>query len=60
MFAPLEISGKISACENTVASKMPIGSAVSDLSQSFEGFSATPRPASSVSNGGRKNSVWCL
>ena len=57
VFSPLEISGKISACENTVASTMLTGSPASDLSRSSEGSSATPRPASSVSNGGGKNSV---
>gem|GEM_PF-3099555 len=30
VFSPLEISGKISACENTVASTMLTGSPVSD------------------------------
>ena len=60
VFSPLEESGKISACENTVASTMLTGSTVSDPSRSSEGSSATPRPASSVSNGGGKNSVRCL
>ena len=60
VFSHLEISGKISACENIAASTMLTGSTVSDLSRSFEGSSATPRPASSVRNGGGKNSVRCL
>src|SRR3990172_10973271 len=60
VFSPLAISGKISACENTVVSTMLTGSTVSDLSRSSEGSSAIPRLASSVSNGGGKNSVRCL
>jgi hypothetical protein len=54
VFSPLEISGKISACENTVASTMLTGSPSSDLSRSSEGALATPRPASSAWNGGGK------
>src|SRR3990170_76911 len=60
VFSPVEKSGMIFSCENTVVSTMPIGSMVSDLLPSFEGFSVTPRPASSVWNGGGKNSLWCL
>src|SRR3990172_4504803 len=60
VFSPLEISGKISECKNTVASTMLTGYLVSDLSRSSEGSSATPKPASSVLNGGGKNSVRCL
>jgi len=54
VFSPLEISGKISACENIVVSMMLTGSPVSGPSRSSAGSSATPRPASSVSNGGEK------
>jgi len=54
VFSPLEISGKFSACENPVAPTILTGSPASDLSRSSEGSSATPRPASSVSNGGGK------
>src|SRR4030066_1108220 len=60
VFSPLENSGKISACENTAASTMPIGFPASVPPPPFEGSSATPRPASSGSNGGGKNSVRCL
>src|SRR3990172_12917421 len=60
VFSPLEISGMITACENTVASMTPIGSKVSDPLQLFEGSSVIPRPASSVWNGGGKNSLRCL
>jgi len=54
VFSLLEISGKISACENTVASTMLTGSPASDLSRSSEGSSAIPRRVSSVWNGGKK------
>src|SRR3990172_7486063 len=57
VFSPLENSGKISACENTDASMMPIGFPASVLPRPFEGSSATPRPASSGLHGGGKNSV---
>src|SRR4030067_644842 len=60
VFSPLEISGKISARENTVATTMPIGFPASVPPPPSEGSSATPRPASSGSNGGGKNSVRCL
>src|SRR3989337_2746469 len=60
VFSPLENSGKIAECENTAASTMPIGFPASVTPPPFEGSSATPRPASSGSNGGGKNSVRCL
>src|SRR4030065_1920418 len=57
VFSPLEISGKISACENTVASMTPIGFPASVQPPPLQGSSATPKPASSVLRGGGKNSV---
>src|SRR3990172_4035184 len=57
VFSPLEKTGKISPCENTDASTMLTGSKVSVQLRPSEGSSATPRPASSGSNGGGKNFV---
>src|SRR3989304_9484855 len=57
VFSPLEESGMISACENTVASTMLIGSEVSVPPQPSEEFSVTPRLAPSVWNGGGENSL---
>src|SRR4030067_3432271 len=60
VFSPLENSGKLTACENTAASMMPIGFPASVLPRPSEGSSATPKPASSVWNGGEKNSLRSL